>query len=147
MAKRKNKKIFGTLIDRNMKIIRNNYLKVFKEIGLDITTEQWVLMDCLYQQNGMSQTELANGSFKNAPTVSRIIDLLCKKELTERQRFDNDRRRYKVFLTQKGKTAYEKALTAVEKLRKQGWKKLTNEDYDNFVRMMNQIYQNYDGGE
>ena len=101
-------KNFGAVIDRTIKIIKLNYLKAFKELDVDITTEQWVLLDSLYKNNGMSQTELANGSFKNAPTVSRIIDLLCKKGLTERQRFDNDRRRYKIYLTQTGKATYEK---------------------------------------
>lgn len=144
MAQKEEAKIFGTFIDRNMKLIKNNYLKVFKEIGVDITTEQWVLMDCLYQQNGMSQTELATDSFKNAPTVSRIIDLLCKKEFTERQRFDNDRRRYKIFLTKKGKKVYEKAYPHVVELRKKGWNELTDEDYSTFLRIMNQIYSNYE---
>ena len=143
MASKKEAKVFGTLIDRNMKMIRSKYLKKFKEIGVDITTEQWVLMDCLYEQDGMSQNELANESFKNAPTVSRIIDLLCKKGITERQRFDNDRRRYKIFLTNKGVKIYKKAHPHVEELRKLGWAKLTNKDYADFVRIMDKIYKNY----
>lgn len=143
MAKKKEAKVFGTLIDRNMKMIRSQYLKKFKEIGVDITTEQWVLMDCLYGQDGLSQNELATESFKNAPTVSRIIDLLCKKGLAERQRFDNDRRRYKIFLTKEGKKIYKKAHPHVEELRKLGWKKLTNRDYEEFVRIMNLVYKNY----
>ncbi len=143
MASKKEAKVFGTLIDRNMKMIRSKYLKKFKEIGVDITTEQWVLMDCLYEQDGLSQNELANESFKNAPTVSRIIDLLCKKGITERQRFDNDRRRYKIFLTNKGVKIYKKAHPHVEELRKLGWAKLTNKDYADFVRIMDKIYKNY----
>ena len=85
MAKRQSAKNFGAYIDRTIKIIRQNYLKAFKEIDVDLTTEQWVLLDSLYESDGVSQNELANGSFKNAPTVSRIIDLLCKKGLTERK--------------------------------------------------------------
>ena len=138
-------KIFGAYLDRTVKQIRQNYVKAFKEIGVDITTEQWVLLDNLYQNNGISQNELAERNFKNAPTVSRIIDLLCKKGLTERQRFENDRRRYKIFMTEHGKELYEKALPAVLALRKQGWSNLTDEDYDNLVRIVNQIFNNYEG--
>lgn len=137
-------KIFGAYLDRTVKQIRQNYVKAFKEIGVDITTEQWVLLDNLYQNNGISQNELAERNFKNAPTVSRIIDLLCKKGLTERQRFENDRRRYKIFMTERGKELYEKALPAVLNLRKQGWNNLTDEDYDNLVRIVNQIFENYE---
>ncbi|RMG86847.1 MAG: MarR family transcriptional regulator [Bacteroidetes bacterium] len=126
-----------------MKIIKQNYLQAFKEIGVDLTTEQWVILDALYHNNGLSQSDLANGSFKNAPTVSRIIDLLCKKGLTERHRFENDRRRYKIFMTPKGKETYEKALPTVLELRKKGWQHLSDEDYQNLIRILNQIAQNF----
>lgn len=137
-------KIFGAPLDRTVKQIRQNYVKAFKEAKVDLTTEQWVLLDNLYQNNGISQNELAERNFKNAPTVSRIIDLLCKKELTERQRFENDRRRYKIFMTKKGKVTYEKALPYVLALRQQGWNGLTEEDYDNLIRIVNQIFKNYE---
>ncbi|MCR9287150.1 MAG: MarR family transcriptional regulator [Bacteroidetes bacterium] len=137
-------KNFGAYIDRTIKVIKQNYLQAFKEIDVDLTTEQWVILDSLYQENGVSQTDLASGSFKNAPTVSRIIDLLCKKGLTERQRFENDRRRHKIFLTQKGKMTYEKAYPIVVGLREKGWQNLSDEDYGHFLRIMNQIFQNFE---
>ncbi len=136
-------KNFGSYMDRTLKQIKSTYLQAFKSIGVNITTEQWVILDSLYQNNGVSQTDLANGSFKNAPTVSRIIDLLCKKGLTERQRFPNDRRRYKIFLTAKGRALYERALPTVIELRKKGWDHLSDDDYDSFKRIMNQIFSNF----
>ena len=134
-------------MDRTLKIIKANYQRAFKEVGVDITTEQWVLIDTLYKSNGVSQNDLASGSFKDAPTVSRIIDLLCKKEITERQRFENDRRRYKIFLTDKGKEAYEKALPKVKELRAKGWNGLTEEDYVHYFRIMERIFNNFQQNE
>lgn len=131
-------------MDKTLKIIKWNYLRAFKELGLDFTAEQWVILDELYRRGGISQSELANGSFKDAPTVSRIIDLLSKKKLVQRERFDNDRRRYKVFLTKKGKADYEKALPAVLKLRELGWQELSDEDYETYLRIMNQIFKNFE---
>ena len=144
MPNSKNTKNFGAIVDRTLKVIKSNYLRVFKELGVDITTEQWVLMDTLYKENGISQNDLANGTFKNAPTVSRIIDLLCKKGLTERHRFENDRRRYKIFLTKEGEQLYEMVLPEVKKLRQQGWKDLSDEDYESFRRIMDQIFKNFE---
>ena len=74
-----NSKNFGFPMDRAIKMIRAKYNQAFKELGFDITTEQWVLIEKLYWDNGLSQSDLADGSYKNAPTVSRIIDLLVKK--------------------------------------------------------------------
>ncbi len=139
-----NTKNFGAYMDKTLKIIKLNYLKAFKSLYLDFTAEQWVILDKLYQKDGISQTELANGSFKDAPTVSRIINLLEQKGLVQRERFDNDRRRYKIFLTEKGKADYETALPEVLKLREQGWQGLSDKDYDTYLRIMNQIFKNFE---
>jgi len=137
-------KSFGTLIDRTHRKIKLKYLQTFKASGTDITPEQWALLDQLYQTNGISQNELANGTYKNAPTVSRIIDLLCKKGWTERSRSEHDRRSFHIFLTQKGKNIVETLMPKVAHLRKLGWKNISEEEYKTFVRLMNQIYENYE---
>lgn len=137
-------KKIGYYLERTTRIVKLSYLQAFAQLGVDITPEQWVMLDSLYQRNGQSQTELAGDSYKNAPTVSRIIDLLEKKGLVERQRFANDRRRYKIFLTQKGQNTVEKIQPAVVALREKGWQELTDEDYSTFLRILNQIFDNLD---
>lgn len=137
-------KPFGTYIDRNYRLIRLRFLQAFKKAGVDITTEQWVLMDLLMQENGLSQNELATRSFKDAPTVSRIIDLLCKKEFTERRKAENDKRRHDIFLTKKGKNVYDELLPTVLDLRQKGWEGLSDEDYQTFLRIMNQVFGNFE---
>ena len=136
-------KHFGIYMDRTLKQIRFVFSRTFKEQNVDITTEQWVLLYSLYQSNGQSQKELADNSFKDAPTISRIIDLLCKKKLTERQRFAGDRRRYKVFLTDKGRDVVDKVYPAILELRSKGWEELSDDDYNNFLRVLNQLFENF----
>ncbi len=135
---------YGILIDRTLRLIKLRYLQTFRAAGVDITPEQWALMDQLYQTDGVSQNELANGTFKNAPTVSRIVDLLCKKGWTERSRCENDRRSYNIFLTTNGKKIVETLLPKVAHLRQLGWKSMTEDDYKTFIRIMNQIHENYE---
>lgn len=133
----------GTYLDRTIKIVKQHYMRVFREQDADISTEQWVIIDQLYQSNGLSQTDLANGSYKNAPTVSRIIDLLCSKKLVERQRFKGDRRRYKIYLTTSGKELHEKLLPHILELREQTWQGLSEEDWINLQRISTQILDNF----
>jgi DNA-binding MarR family transcriptional regulator len=136
-------KNFGFPMDRAIKMVRMKYNQAFKDLGVDLTTEQWVLLSDLYENNGQSQSELAEGSYKNAPTVSRIIDLLCQKDLVERQRFDNDRRRYKIYLTQKGIETVELCYPTVIELRKKGWDGLNDADFEVFMRIINHILNNH----
>ncbi len=140
----KNPKPFGTYIDRNYRLIRLTFLQAFKKAGVDLTTEQWVLMDLLNEENGLPQNELATRSFKDAPTVSRIIDLLCKKEFTERRKAEDDKRRHDIFLTEKGQAVYDEILPTVMALRQKGWEGLSDEDYDTFLRIMNQVFGNFE---
>ena len=136
-------KNFGAIMDRTLKLIRQSYLQAFRDQQADITTEQWVLLDRLAQGDGISQTDLANDSFKNAPTVSRIITLLAKKKLILKKQSSDDRRQYLIYLSDGGRKLHERVLPAVLGLRGQGWQQLSEEDYENFVRIMDQISENF----
>ncbi|WP_367389417.1 MarR family winged helix-turn-helix transcriptional regulator [Lewinella sp. LCG006] len=130
-------------MDRTLKLIRQNYLQAFRDQQADITTEQWVLLDRLAEGDGISQTDLANDSFKNAPTVSRIITLLAKKKLIRKKQSSEDRRQYLIYLTKEGRQLHENVLPSVLALRTQGWQHLSEKDYKDFVRIMDQIGENF----
>ncbi|MEO0726495.1 MAG: MarR family transcriptional regulator [Bacteroidota bacterium] len=134
---------FGAIMDRTLKLIKYSYLQTFKELNLDITTEQWVILDRLAEGDGISQTDLANDSFKNAPTVSRIIELLRKKGLIEKKQSADDRRQSLIYLTNKGNDYHETVTPAVLALRRRGWQGLNEQDYQDFMRIMNQIGGNF----
>lgn len=145
MKNLKETKNFGAFLDRTLRKIRLDMGRRLKEEGVDITPEQWVILSGLYECNGQSQTELGDESFKNPPTVSRIIDLLCKKGLTERRSDTGDRRRHKIYLTGRGKKTVEKAMPAIIATREKGWQGLSDDDYQAFLRIINQIFHNFDG--
>lgn len=137
-----NKQI-GYYLERTTRQVKLAFTQAFIKAGIDLTPEQWVLLDYLMSENGVSQTELAAKSYKNAPTVSRIIDVLERKNYVERQRFSNDRRRYKIFLTALGQEIAEKALPIAQSLRAQGWNDLEEEDYDQFIRIVETVFKNF----
>jgi len=144
MAEKYPDKLFGTFIDRNYRIIRLSFLKAFKEAKVDITTEQWVILDALYNESGLAQNQLAKLSYKDAPTTSRIIDKLEEKGFAKRKPSKNDRRAQEIIITQKGKKAHQKLIPIVKNLRAKGWESLSDKDYSTFIKIMNQIFQNFE---
>ena len=134
----------GYFLVRTARVVKLAFHQAFKEMDINITPEQWVILERLHIENDQSQKELASESFKNAPTISRIIDVLCKKGWTERITDDKDRRLIHVHLTTTGSKIVEKIADRAEVIRKQGWKNLSKEDYKTFVRIMNQVFDNYD---
>ena len=128
-------------IDTTIKKIRNALQKQFSDAGFDLTVDQWVIIDHLYRNPGISQNTRSEMTTKDAPTVTRIIDLLSQKGLTER-RTDTDRRKFLVYLTEAGEAKYGEVLPVVSAMRRKGWGALSDDDYQQFVRIMDSIYTN-----
>ena len=137
------KKQVGYYLESTTRQVKLAFTQAFNAANIDLTPEQWVLLDHLLTQNGLSQTELADKSYKNAPTVSRILDVLERKSFIERQRFENDRRRYKIYLTEQGRQVALAALPIAEELREKGWIGLEEEDYEYLIRILDRIFHNF----
>lgn len=69
----------------------------------DITPQQFCLLAFLWQEDGLSQTELSNKSQIDRTTIGGLIDRLEKIELVKRLPQPEDRRAYRICLTEKGK--------------------------------------------
>lgn len=135
---------YGYLMDRAVKAERLDLNQRFKKIGIDLTPDQWNILWLLYKsESGLSQNELAISSFKDAPTVSRIIDLICKKGFATRTPYEGDRRRHQVVISQKGIETIQSAQPEVEKNKALGWIGLDEFDLDKFVKIVNKVYSNY----
>tara|TARA_R110002124_G_scaffold231441_5_gene396738 strand:- start:534 stop:968 length:435 start_codon:yes stop_codon:yes gene_type:complete len=130
-------------IDTTIKKIRNSLQKRLHNAGFDLTVDQWVLIDHIYRKDGICQNELAELTFKDPPTVTRIIDLLEKKGMVERGITKGDRRKFKLSLTESGTKTYNEAFPIVAEIRRKGWGGLSESDYQHFVRIMDSIYQNF----
>jgi DNA-binding MarR family transcriptional regulator len=131
-------------IDTTIKKIRQSLQKKLDDFNTDLTVDQWVLLDHIfrYEANGISQNELAEMTVKDAPTVTRIIDLLVKKGLAERTMAENDRRKFKITLTEAGRAKFHEAYPLVADIRKKGWGEMTDDDYKTFVKILDSIYNN-----
>lgn len=138
-----NKKPVGYLLERTTRLVKLQFHQSFKKLGLDMTPEQWVIMDALYQKNNQAQKDLGDASYKDAATISRILDVLAKKNWINREKSEEDRRIYIITQTKEGKAIVKKVLKEVERLRSQGWKNLNQKDYRDFTRIINQVFQNY----
>ncbi|WP_420578046.1 MarR family winged helix-turn-helix transcriptional regulator [Ekhidna sp.] len=139
-------KEIGSFIDRTYKVVRHDLISRFKEKKVNITPEQWVILSKIGEQD-MYQTDLANMSFRDKPTVSRIVDLLVKKKLVERVRDKTDGRKYHVRITPKGNNVIRKATPAVEESRKLGWTDLSEQEYETLISILDKVFVNYNGKE
>jgi DNA-binding MarR family transcriptional regulator len=132
-------------IDTTIKRIRSFMQKGLIEAGIDLTVDQWVVIDHIKPNAGISQNDLANAIAKDAPTITRILDLLVTKGFVKRQMGENDRRKFRLFLTPEGEILHNKAFGVIAEIRKKSWGDLSDKDYEDLVRIMDAIYSNVEG--
>lgn len=144
MSESSDPKKFGFLLERTFRITKLSFIKVFNKLQVDVTPDQWVLLDTLNSKGELTQKEISALSFKDAATISRIIDKLEKKNLVTRKSEEKDKRKTTIKLTKKGIETVEMCLGEIDKLRKHSWQNLTEDDYENFQRIMNQVFDNFD---
>lgn len=137
-----NTKQFGVHLDVTLKVIKQDLIKRFREKGIELTPEQWTLLSSLAKNGTIYQRELAEGTFKDAPTVSRIIELLRKRGFITRKADKVDRRRFLITLTHSGQEVYERSAPIVHDARVKGWKNLSNADYEQLLRILSQVAEN-----
>ncbi len=84
--------------------------KNFRLAGLEITIEQWSVLYHLWKQDGLSQQELCVRTFRDKPSITRLIDNLEKQKLVKRMPSKEDRRINLVCLTEPAKLLHDKTI-------------------------------------
>jgi DNA-binding MarR family transcriptional regulator len=138
----KKSSVSAFFLERTSKRMKQFFQERLTAAQSDITIDQWVILQELQRQDGQSQMDIARATYKDAATLTRIIDLLCKKELTKRVADDTDRRRFNVFLTQDGHTKIADVLPIIQECRSRAWAGLSDEAVDHLVKTLNHIYDN-----
>lgn len=133
---------YSFLLDKTSRRVKQYAKKKFIENNFGITVDQWVILKNLYQKQGISQSELAEVTFKGMPTLTNIIDLLSDKGLTRREMDTSDRRKFNIFLTDTGRNRVEELLPEISQIRKKAWQNLEKEDFEHFKTVLNTIYSN-----
>lgn len=134
----------GFSIERTSKRIRQSFKKVLKRIEAEITIDQWAILYELEKEDGLNQYEIASRTYKDAPTVTRIIDKLCEKKLTERLPDPKDRRRFGIYLTDLGKLKIAMVIPYARKFREKVWGDLDDETVSKLIKTLNKVFKNLD---
>ena len=105
----------------------------------DLKISYWPTLFLLWEQEGLSQTELAQACMTEHYTTTRILDKLEILGLIERRTDPDSRRTFRIHLTEKGR-ALEKPLTDLaRRVNDHYLSRLPKEKQDAFIGMMRNI--------
>jgi DNA-binding MarR family transcriptional regulator len=82
---------------------RTQMYRRFKRHGVDLTPEQWMVLVRLWQNEGMTQSALAERTFRDLPTMSRILTIMERNGLVTRKKDVSDGRARLVYLSDTGR--------------------------------------------
>ncbi|MFC4100585.1 MarR family winged helix-turn-helix transcriptional regulator [Paenibacillus xanthanilyticus] len=105
----------------------------------DITTEQWSVLNRLYEQDGISQKELARRSEKDQTNITRILDQLERKGLAVRKANEADRRSFLAYITPRGRELNETLLPIEKEVIQSVLGGLNGEDVAQLRRLLKQV--------
>lgn len=92
----------GYLINMTALLLKREFSSAIKNQNIDVTPEQWAILNRLNENSNLTQKEVAKLTFKDNANITRMVDKLEKKGLVIRQTDSNDRRSWNLSITKKG---------------------------------------------
>jgi DNA-binding MarR family transcriptional regulator len=116
--------------------------KKFNNAGLRITIEQWSVLYHLWKQDGQSQQELCNATFRDKPSITRLLDNLEKLQLVKRVASADDRRINRICLTKTGLKLQEQSMMLAEHTLNEALEGVPPEQIDICKTVLQLVYDN-----
>ena len=116
--------------------------KKLNAAGLNITIEQWSVLYHLWKQEGISQQELCNATFRDKPSITRLVDNLEKLNLVKRVPSENDRRINLIYLTKQSQKLQEETMLLAEETLNEALETVPSEKVDVCKEVLQLVYDN-----
>lgn len=118
--KRKIVKDIALLYRKQSSILNHN----LKELG--ISSGNYPIIVEIFNNEGISLNEISKRIYMDKSVVTRFVNILIKKDIVIKEKNENDKRYYNLYLTEKGEKIYYKLVKA----GKDYYNDLFNKDVD-----------------
>jgi len=132
---------FAYHINQTHRLLRVHFLQMTRNAGLELTPEQYFILNKLSHNPGCSQADLS-GPMEDRPNVTRGLDVLEKRGLLRRMPDPQDRRKFKIFLTSDGESAVRSLNPVILRERSRIYAGLVEQDQQALRRILGQIESN-----
>ena len=119
--------------------------KNFRENGLDITIEQWSVLYHLWKEDGLSQQDLCNRTYRDKPSITRLIDNLEKLKLVKRTASKDDKRKNLIHLTDSAKDLQPQTIDLANQTMDEALVGITKDEIETVKQVLQKVYDNLNG--
>ena len=122
---------FGFILNDVARLMRTTFDRRVKALGL--TRSQWWVLNHLFRNDGVTQSELADILEVKKATLGRLLDRMEQKGWIRREGHSGDRRAKRVFLTDEVEPALKTMRAAAAEVRRDALSGLSSTRQDQFV--------------
>ncbi len=135
----------GFVVNRTAIIMRQRLAARFRSVGYEMSTEEFVILARLWAEDGMFQSDVVEQTLKDKTRVTRLLGGMIMRNWIEKRTDERDRRNYRLYLTEEGKSLKPVLLPQVVAVIAAGSADISREDLDTTVRTLRKIFDNLSG--
>lgn len=117
---------------------------MLKKYGVDLTPEQFLVIDLLWNQGVMTQQKVADTMQKDKNSVTKLVDALEQKGLVVRRRGEVDRRENALLLTPKAVEMKERTKETGISILEDMVEGISEEELKSFLATLSKLSSNMD---
>ncbi len=136
--------VFLNLVHCKFKQYMNS---IFQKHGFNLTPEQLLVMDTLWDEGVLSQQKIADIIFKDKNSVTKLIDALEKKGLVNRISDKSDRRLNQIHITERAIIIKEEITKIALESTDGIIRDIPKEELLIFINVLNKMAKNIDSLE
>ena len=138
----KKSELYSFITGKASTAIARRMQKNFKQNGIEITIEQWSVLYHLWKEDGMSQQALCDATFRDKPSITRLVDNLEKLALVKRVASKDDRRINMIYLTPEAQQMQEHTMEIANQTLNEALVGVTDEQIEIAKEVLQQVYEN-----
>lgn len=112
----------------------------------EISSGQWSVLRVLWDDEGLSQVELAERMRVEKASLTGVLDAMEKRGLIVRSRNTRDRRKINIHLTNRARMLKDKLLPFIGKITRKATRGMTAGEVDTLRRLLTQVIDNLERG-
>ncbi len=129
-------------IESSIKCYRKFAQQNISEVFPDITIDQGLILLFLNKFPDMSQTEIAELVFRDNASMTRMINLMVKNDYLNRSINEQDRRRFNIEITPKGKDVLKRLPPIIARNRAQSLQGITEQEQEQLKNILKKMTAN-----
>lgn len=134
--------VFAMMNGRVSAVLNRSLYRNFRANSIDISPEQWTVLLYLWEKDGVTQQELCNATYKDKPSMTRLINNMEHRNLVRRDSNNKDRRVNLIHLTELGKGLEVRMRIITSRTLKEALKNISTEDLNTCQMVLRKVFDN-----